>query len=229
MSATIKPHNCGLSAVVLSGSHMSEGIAVLILHDIGAVGEIHTPGGRVGGEFRTARLRGANARKLLGSLRLRNYSIGVHGTMTVSPVFLRVPEEKVRANLKLAIGVAVCSLAALVLALFLNESRETRLAAPPMCLLVVIVTTIYFGRLAGILGAAAASCVLAVFLYSPFGSLYVEEHAARTMLNLFLVGAAVVAFLVPRRLDQDGAEKPHPKRAATPPTIAGLFKRDNVE
>jgi hypothetical protein len=91
------------------------------------------------------------------------------------------------------------------------------------------VTTIYFGRMAGILGAAAASIVLAVFLYSPMGSLYVEEHAARTMLNLFLMGAVAVVFLVPRRRGREVAEKPPAKRAAPPARIAALFKRDNVE
>jgi hypothetical protein len=119
-----------------------------------------------------------------------------------------------RANLKPVIGIAVCASAALVLSLFLDGSRETRLAAPPMCLFVVIVTTIYLGRLAGILGAAAASCVLAVFLYSPFGSLYVEEHAARTMLNLFLIGALAVALLVPPRPGRDTVAKPRSKRGS---------------
>ncbi len=134
-----------------------------------------------------------------------------------------------RAKIKTFIGVVVCSSAALMLALFLNESRETRLAAPAMCLLVVIVTTIYFGRLAGILGAVAASCVLAVFLYSPFGSLYVEEHRARTMLNLFLIGAVAVVFLVPQRPAREGAERPGAKRMAPQERIAAFFKRNNVE
>lgn len=133
------------------------------------------------------------------------------------------------AKLKTGIGVALCSSAALLLALFLNEGRETRLAAPAMCLLVVIVTTIYFGRLAGILGAAAASCVLAVFLYSPIGSLYVEEHRARTMLNLFLLGAVAVAFLVPRRMGGGSAERPRAKRSSPPERIASSPERNNAE
>ena len=41
MSAVIKPHNCGLSAVVLSEILYEEGTAMLILHEIGAVREIH--------------------------------------------------------------------------------------------------------------------------------------------------------------------------------------------
>jgi K+-sensing histidine kinase KdpD len=119
-----------------------------------------------------------------------------------------------RANLKPVIGIAACASAALVLSLFLDGSRDTRLAAPPMCLLVVIVTTIYLGRLAGVLGAAAASCVLAVFLYSPFGSLYVEEHAARTMLNLFLIGALAVALLVQPLPERDTAAKRRARRGS---------------
>jgi len=123
-------------------------------------------------------------------------------------------------------GVAICSAAAVVLCLLLDQSKEARLAAPAMCLLVVIVTSIYLGRLAGILGAAVASCVLAVFLYSPYGTLYIEEHAARMMLNFFLVGAVVVTFLVPRRPD-DGAAKPHPGRASN--KFAPILRRKDVE
>ena len=125
-----------------------------------------------------------------------------------------------RGTLNTVIGVAACTFAAWMLTLFLDGSRETRLVAPAMCLLVVIVTTIYFGRLAGIIGAALASCVLAIFLYSPVGTLYVEEHAARTMLNLFLIGAVVVAFLVPRRGNGEEAERRHAKRAAPPKKMA---------
>jgi K+-sensing histidine kinase KdpD len=125
----------------------------------------------------------------------------------------------VRANIKIAVGIAICSSAARVFALFLDESRETRLAAPPMCLLVVIVTTIYLGRLAGILGAVAASCVLAVYLYSPLGTLYVQEHAARTMLNLFLIAAVAVACLVPSPPERDTAEKSHARSAAPRGTL----------
>ena len=142
---------------------------------------------------------------------------------------LQLDWGQVRAKVKPVIGVVVCTLAAVLLTMFLNGSREMRLAAPPMCLLVVIVTTIYFGRWAGILGAISASCVLAVFLYSPIGTLYVEERAARTMLNLFLIGALAVAFLVRRRPSREDGETPRVKRAAPPARIAGLFKRNNVE
>ncbi len=134
-----------------------------------------------------------------------------------------------RANLRPVVGIAMCASAAMVLSVFLDGSRDTRLAAPPMCLLVVIVTTIYLGRMAGILGAAAASCVLAVFLYSPFGNLYVEEHAARTMLNLFLIGALAVALLVPPRNVPDTAAKRLPMRSSRPRSIPPLVKRDRVD
>lgn len=134
-----------------------------------------------------------------------------------------------RASLKPVVGIAVCASAAMVLSLFLDGSRDTRLAAPPMCLLVVIVTTIYLGRLAGVLGAAAASCVLAVFLYSPFRSLYVEEHAARIMLNLFLVGALAVALLVPPLHGRDKGTKSQGIRGSRPKVVPSFLKRNNVE
>lgn len=124
-------------------------------------------------------------------------------------------------------GVAICSAAAVILCLILDEGRETRLAAPAVCLLVVIVTTIYLGRLAGILGAAAASCVLAIFLYSPVGTLYVEEHAARMMLNLFLIGAVAVTLLVPRLRGRDSAGRPRPRRVAN--KFAPILKRKDVD
>ena len=147
-------------------------------------------------------------------------------TKDLHPAFKSAALKSISLKSILA-GVAICSAAAVFLCLMLDEGRETRLAAPAMCLLVVIVTTIYLGRLAGILGAAAASCVLAIFLYSPIGTLYVEEHAARTMLNLFLVGAVAVCFLVPRRPGDHAAGKSRARRAAS--KVAPILKRKNVE
>lgn len=121
-------------------------------------------------------------------------------------------------------GVAISSAAAMLLCLILDGSRETRLAAPAVCLLVVILTSIYLGRLAGIFGAATASCILAVFLYSPLGTLYVEEHAARMMLNLFLIGAAGVAFLVPRRSGHERGKRLAPRKRIPP-----ALQRDEVD
>lgn len=121
-------------------------------------------------------------------------------------------------------GVAICSATAILLCLILDESRETRLAAPAICLLVVILTSVYLGRLAGIFGAAAASCILALFLYSPVGTLYVEEHAARMMLNLLLIGAVGVALLVPRRSGPDATRRAAPRKRIPP-----ALKRDQVE
>jgi K+-sensing histidine kinase KdpD len=121
-------------------------------------------------------------------------------------------------------GVGICTVAALLLCFFLDEGRDLRLAAPAMCLLVVIVTSIYLGRLAGVFGAVAASCVLAVLLYSPFGTLYVEEHAARMMLNFLLIGAVGVALLVPRRPSRNGAARP-PRRRDGSRQIPPLLSR----
>ena len=123
-------------------------------------------------------------------------------------------------------GVVLCGAAAVFLCLFMDQGRESRLAAPAMCLLVVIVTAIYLGRLAGIFGAATASCILAMFMYSPFGSLYVEEHAARMMLNLLLVGAVAVTLLVPRRPVSDRAAKSRIRRISSN-KIAQFLKRDS--
>lgn len=147
-------------------------------------------------------------------------------TKDLHPAFKSAALKSISLKSILA-GVAICSAAAMFLCLILNEGRESRLAAPAVCLLVVIVTSIYLGRLAGILGAAAASCVLAIFLYSPVGSLYVEEHAARTMLNLFLIGAIAVGLLVPRHPGGDAAAKTRARRAAS--KGASILKRDNVE
>lgn len=121
-------------------------------------------------------------------------------------------------------GVAISSAAAVLLCLILDGGRETRLAAPAVCLLVVILTSIYLGRLAGIFGAVAASCILAIFLYSPVGTLYVEEHAARMMLNLFLIAAIGVAWLVPRRSSHEGERRAAPRKRMAP-----ALKRDQVE
>lgn len=103
------------------------------------------------------------------------------------------------ATLKSVVGIGVCTGVATVLTVLLGEAGEVRFAAPAICLLVVIVTSVYFGRLSGFLGAHAAALTMALWLFPPIGSLWVQEHAAQAMLIVLQAGATGVVLLIPSR------------------------------
>ena len=101
-------------------------------------------------------------------------------------------------NLKLCLGVLVCWGVAAFLTFFLDDSGELRLAAPVICLLVLIPTATYCGRVAGLIGSVGASMLLAMRLYSPYGSLAIDDPAARVMMTVCQVSAVVVVMIAPR-------------------------------
>jgi hypothetical protein len=76
---------------------------------------------------------------------------------------------------KSVLSVAICGGTALLLSFLLRDGGDVRYAAPALCLLVVIVVSVYFGRVAGIYGSVAANLTLAFALYLPLGGLYIQE------------------------------------------------------
>ena len=120
------------------------------------------------------------------------------------------------ASTKLFAGVFVCVVGAVLLSLTFNDDTSIRALALLMCLVVVLVTALFCGRWAAILGGIAASLTFAVLLFPPFGSLQIKDHAERVMLVLFQLTAAAVSFLGPRNLakerlsdSRDRASKPN--------------------
>jgi K+-sensing histidine kinase KdpD len=100
-------------------------------------------------------------------------------------------------GLKSFIGITICPSVALFLSIFLNDGGEVRLAAPVLCLLALIFAVCYCGRLSGFIGSVVAGIMLALLLFPPFGTLNVQEPAARVMLTLSQLGAIAVVISSP--------------------------------
>jgi hypothetical protein len=100
-------------------------------------------------------------------------------------------------GLRCCFGIALCAGLAVLLSILLNDSGEIKLAAPALCSLAAIPTTVYWGRISGIIGSLAASFTLAVLLFPPAGSLEVQDFSARAILILSQLGAIGAAMIAP--------------------------------
>ena len=101
--------------------------------------------------------------------------------------------------LKSVFGIGACAGVAVLLSMFLDDSPDARLAAPAICLQVVIAATLYWGRLAGLIGSVIATLTFETLLFPPVGSFVVPDPTERTMLILFQLSAIGVVLLSPRR------------------------------
>ena len=104
-----------------------------------------------------------------------------------------------RIPLNLCLGVGACAGVALLLSLFLYDSADARLAAPAICLQMVIAASLYWGRLAGLIGSVIATLTFQVLLFPPLGSFAVPDPTERAILILFQLSAIAVVLLSPRR------------------------------
>ena len=125
---------------------------------------------------------------------------------------LEYREGSMSTALKCCFGFAVCTGVALFLSKFLSDGGEIRLAAPALCLLVVISTSMYWGRLAGLIGSVAASLTLAYLLYPPDNSFAVQEPAAQIVLILFQLSAIGAVLITPRHPGPDSKWNGKPRR-----------------
>ena len=96
-------------------------------------------------------------------------------------------------------GIAVCAATAALLTLLLRDGTAIRLAAPAVCIQVVIVTALFLGRTAAFMGAILAGITFALWLYPPYGHLWIHDPGERVMLTLFEVFALCVVRLAPPR------------------------------
>jgi K+-sensing histidine kinase KdpD len=83
-----------------------------------------------------------------------------------------------------------------VAALFILTARGTHrsLMAPIVFLAVIIVCARYFGVVAGILGSVITTLLFAVFLFSPYGSLRVQDSQALLNLGLLLFAGIALSY-----------------------------------
>jgi K+-sensing histidine kinase KdpD len=103
-----------------------------------------------------------------------------------------------RIALNSGLGIAACAGAAVLLSMFLGSSTDARLAAPAICLQVVIAATLYWGRMAGLIGAVAATVIFQLLLFPPLGSLTIHDPTERTVLIFFQLVAIGVVLMSPR-------------------------------
>ncbi len=102
-----------------------------------------------------------------------------------------------RAALNSCLGIAACAGVAVLLSMFLGDKTDARLAAPAICLQVVIAATLYWGRMAGLIGAVAATVIFELVLFPPFGSFAVHDPTERAVLIFFQLVAIGVVLLSP--------------------------------
>ena len=112
--------------------------------------------------------------------------------------------DTVRITLRTLVGTLVCAATAGLLTLLLRDGATIRLAAPAICIQVVVVTALFLGRTAAFIGAILAGITFALWLYPPYGHLWIHDPGERIMLTLFEVFALCVALIAP----------PRPSRAA---------------
>lgn len=100
----------------------------------------------------------------------------------------------VRFRLKPLVAIALCAGIAGYLCLLLTDV-SARWIGPLLFLLAVIPIAHFWGTKTGILGAALAGLIFAVFLFPPIGSLAVQNAADRIILISFQLCAIGVAYL----------------------------------
>ena len=99
-----------------------------------------------------------------------------------------------RTNLKLLFGIAACVGTAVLLTILLKDGEDFRPAAPAICLQAVVFSSVYWGRLSGIVGSVTASLTFDIFLFPPIGSIAIHDPIERAMLTLFQLAALGVFF-----------------------------------
>lgn len=104
-----------------------------------------------------------------------------------------------RITLRSMAGIAVCTLAAVVLTVLLKDGGTMSLAAPVICIQVVIITALWLGRWPALIGAVIAGLMFKIWLYPPFDSLWIHDPAQRIVLTIFQLTAVAVAVISPRK------------------------------
>ena len=102
-----------------------------------------------------------------------------------------------RFTLKTLAGIAVCAATAASLTLLLRDGANIRLAAPVICIQTVIIAAMFWGRLSALIGAVVAGVTFALWLFPPYGHLWITDPAERITLTLFELAALCVVVLAP--------------------------------
>lgn len=84
-----------------------------------------------------------------------------------------------------------------MLCALMNSGWEFRVAAPMICLQVVIVVSLFWGRIPGIVGALSAGMIFYVWLFPPVGTLVLENPSDGLILFLFQLAGFAIVLLSP--------------------------------
>lgn len=95
-----------------------------------------------------------------------------------------------------AVAVLLCALGAWAVSLV--QWRSWQLFVPFVFLLLVLALGAVYGRIVGILGSIIAALIFARFMYEPIGSVWIDQHAARSSLAwMILTGVSLSYLLLP--------------------------------
>jgi K+-sensing histidine kinase KdpD len=125
------------------------------------------------------------------------YSGSWNTLYAVNPTFHKRDKGILDISLPSSLGVALCTITAALVSACLQDARDARLAGPVICLQAVIVTLLWCGRVAGIIGTVSACVVLAICLFPPLGSFAIHDPVDGVALTLFGVASVACAALVP--------------------------------
>jgi K+-sensing histidine kinase KdpD len=101
-------------------------------------------------------------------------------------------------SLKGSLGVCCCVVTAVLLSVYLNDGENIRFVAPVISLQVVILVSVKWGRVVGLIGSLLSVVIFATFLFPPVGSFAIHDPAEAAMLLLLIAGSVCVAALVRR-------------------------------
>ena len=105
----------------------------------------------------------------------------------------------IRSGLKGSLGVGFCLATAGLLSFFLKDSENIRFVAPIICLQVVILVSLLWGRVTGLIGALLATLTFTLFLFPPIGSFAIRDTVELFMVIVLIGGSLFVVALVPNK------------------------------
>lgn len=94
-----------------------------------------------------------------------------------------------------AIGILICAWSAALLA-FLFHGTTSKAIVPVAFLSVVVLVSIRFGIVSGVLGSVVAALIFATFLYAPLGSPQIASKSARSNIAWIVLGGITISYLL---------------------------------
>jgi K+-sensing histidine kinase KdpD len=104
----------------------------------------------------------------------------------------------IRLLLRSLCGALLCGTSA-IMAVYLFRDYSFSLDVPLWFIAVLLGTAVLCGRVAGIVGSILATITFMFFLFAPFGSLAVNDSAARTNLGCMLLAGFAISCFAPKR------------------------------